>query len=337
MKKFVFFLLTVIILMCLVFLVGNWTGHPVTDFFDSFDADKVLDRSSSGGDGTAGEDEYLKLAAEYDFAKDKYPYLYMLSESGRKAYYILYDGISNGRKTIELNEDLQVHKSEVMTIVEAVYCDHPELFWFDSGATYSYDESTGIVVEIKPQYNSLIDELSSAKIKFKANADEILSRARRLSDDRILSKEAYVHDCLCEVCEYDATAENHQSAYSCLVEGTSVCSGYARAFQYLMQQLDVPVYFVTGDIIGGNAHAWNIIVIGGKYYNVDVTWDDEVGRQLGESSHPYFNVTDNAVSATHRRKGMSADLPQCTSEDMSYDKKIGYTITIDQIKRVPDT
>ena len=80
-----------------------------------------------------------------------------------------------------------------------------------------------------------------------------------------------MHDTLAERITYDLSAEMSQSAYSALVNGRTVCAGYARAFQYIMQRLGIPCYYCTG--YAGESHAWNIVGMEDGYYNVDVTWD----------------------------------------------------------------
>ena len=66
-------------------------------------------------------------------------------------------------------------------------------------------------------------------------------------------------------------APENQTLYSGLVNGQTVCAGYARTFQYLMNRLDIPVIYVTGTTDTGEAHGWNIVKCGDNYYNVDVT------------------------------------------------------------------
>ena len=113
--------------------------------------------------------------------------------------------------------------------------------------------------------------------------------------------------------EYDTSADMNQSAYSALVNGQTVCAGYARAFQYLMQQLNIPCYYCTG--YSGQDHAWNIIKLEQKYYNVDVTWDDTT-----PSTYDYYNKSDAEFADTHVRKGLSVYLPVCGSNlDAGFD------------------
>ena len=333
MRKIVIYICILIILGCAVYYIGEKTGHPVSELWE-YAGEKISDHNILSGSVPADK-RYESLKREYTFDRAMYPYLYMLSERGQKAYYIIYDGVSKCEKSIKLGDDIGVDRIEIMTVVTAVYNDHPDLFWMDSAARYTYEERSGIIVDISPEYNDLANNLSAAKTTFKANADQILSYAKKIGDNSVLAKEVYIHDCLCEICDYDESASNHQSAYSCLVEGRSVCSGYSRAFQYLMQQLGIPAYLVIGDINGGGPHAWNMVMINGNYYNVDVTWDDEVGRQIEEKCHAFFNVSDDDIKATHKRDNLSLNLERCPYNDMSYGKAVGYTISIDNIKMVP--
>ena len=59
--------------------------------------------------------------------------------------------------------------------------------------------------------------------------------------------------------------------YAALINGTSVCQGYALLFYRLMLELDIDCRFIAGD--GGGPHGWNIVELDGLYYNVDSTWD----------------------------------------------------------------
>ncbi len=104
--------------------------------------------------------------------------------------------------------------------------------------------------------------------------------------------------------EYDENSDMNQSAYSALVLGRSVCAGYARSFQYLMQQLGIPCYYCTGT--SGEDHAWNIIKLDQTYYNVDVTWDD-----TNPATYDYFNKSDQEFANTHVRTSLSVYLPAC--------------------------
>ena len=62
------------------------------------------------------------------------------------------------------------------------------------------------------------------------------------------------------------------SAYAALVNGTSVCQGYAALFCRMASLVGLNAHYLTG-IANGGEHAWNSVSLNGKYYLVDVTWD----------------------------------------------------------------
>ena len=96
----------------------------------------------------------------------------------------------------------------------------------------------------------------------------------------------------------------NQSAYSALVLGKTVCAGYARAYQYLLQKLGIPCYYCTG--YAGENHAWNIVKLEDTYYNVDVTWSDTKPQ-----NYLYFNGTDADYAKDHIRRDLAVNLPVC--------------------------
>lgn len=346
MKKSLIFIVTVILLVLGGYFILSMSGLSIirpteisiggqqnTNSTQTATGIPVAEGGSSGSSFShqPKEEDYIALTQKYNFESDLYPYFAMLDNDEKMAYYFLYDGISQAKEEVLLGSFIKVHKNDIMNVVTAVYNDHPELFWFEAGVTYTYTPRSDIVVGIQPVYNDLANDLDFTRSLFNARAEEILSVARRQSGSGVLYQEMTVHDALCEKCEYVTEAAHNQSAYSCLVEGRSVCSGYARAFQFLMQSLGIPVYYVTGTSIGGEAHGWDMIIINGNAYNVDVTWDDEIGIQTRENVHAFFNVSDSQIAQTHTRDALSQRLPACTDESMSYDKVLGDTITIDQL------
>ncbi|MBR2524065.1 MAG: hypothetical protein IKE53_06470 [Clostridiales bacterium] len=287
------------------------------------------DTDSIGFQRAVTDEELAELVSRYSFDETFYPYFGMLTAEQKKAYYLVYDCALNAGKSILLGDVVDLDKQDAMTVVSAVYNDHPELFWMESGVTYSYHSHNDSVSSLILKYNNLVYDLDNAREAFESQADSILNEAETKGD--ALHKEAFIHDRICELCTYDVNATNHQSAYSCLIEGRSVCSGYARSFQYLMQRMGVPAYYVIGTDAKNMSHAWVIVRFGSDFYNVDVTWDDDMSDQLNMDVHAFFNVSDEAMSSTHVRTENSVNLPACRDDSLSYDKVIGDTVTIDQL------
>lgn len=255
------------------------------------DADDIKSRLDYGhtGDGL-------------DFDAAYYPYYAMLDDTGRHVYRQIYANADAVYPTFMPVED--VTSAQLRNIFAAVYNDHPELFWVETAYACKYI-STGQCVEIDLAFNRTSQELDSAKAVFGEQAGGVAAGAQGLSDN--YAKEKYVHDRLIDRITYNAGAEMNQSAYSALVNGQTVCAGYARAFQYIMQQLGVPCYYCTG--YAGESHAWNIISLDDGFYNVDATWDDS-----GGGNYDYFNKTDADYANSHIRQELSVYLPPCNGQ-----------------------
>lgn len=249
----------------------------------------VAEESKASNPGQTGE--------ELSFDPLFYPYYSMLDSPSQAVYKQIYANASDLIPVFTPVAD--VTPEHLGNIFEAVYNDHPELFWLDNSYSYKY-QSNGICVEVSLNFNETADNLSSARELFYQASESILKDAETMEND--YDKELYVHDALVKQVDYVTNAPLNQSPYSALVYGRTVCSGYARAFQYLLHQLEIPCYLSTG--YSSQNHAWNIVKLGEGYYNVDVTWND-----TNSGIYDFFNKTDKDFKATHMRQGMSIYLP----------------------------
>ena len=106
-----------------------------------------------------------------------------------------------------------------------------------------------------------------------------------------------LHDYLVLNCEYDMRLysgnmpQTSYTAYGALVDHTSVCAGYAKAYELLMEAAGVPCEYITGYATG--SHAWNVVQIDGQWYHVDTTWDDPIPDREGYVRYNYFLKSDS--------------------------------------------
>ena len=227
------------------------------------------------------------------------------------AYNTLKAGVEAGQERIsfvDTNHSLNVN--DFQAILD-VYCnDNPQHFWLGKGATSYFAGNNLTAVELT--YTFTGDELTTAKSKFDDAAAKALSG---ITDDMSQFEiELYLHDYLVSHVTYDLTASHAHDAYGALVEGRAVCEGYARAFQYLLQQAGIPSYVVTGQSKGED-HAWNLVKIDGAYYYVDVTWDDQ---DNDNKYYSYFNVTTETLCEDHTIAQQIYTLPNCTATAANY-------------------
>lgn len=98
-----------------------------------------------------------------------------------------------------------------------------------------------------------------------------------------------------------------------------VCEGYANAFKYLCDRVNIPCVSVESD-----THKWNLVQLeDGKWYQIDVTWNDPVGATNDSYINRYFLLgssnslmtdTDHTINMTNPE--ISA--PEISTTDYSY-------------------
>ena len=82
-----------------------------------------------------------------------------------------------------------------------------------------------------------------------------------------------------------------------IVEGTAVCLGFATAFQFFMDILDIECITVVGAAFSSREdHAWNMVRIDGEWYCVDATWD--LSNGASPENCCYFNVSSDWMAMT---------------------------------------
>ena len=104
-----------------------------------------------------------------------------------------------------------------------------------------------------------------------------------LSGKSDYEKARTINDYICGKVEYDYENLNDDSydlkysAYAALINGTAVCQGYATLFYRMALEAGLDCRVISGMGDNGESvgpHAWNIVKISGKYYYMDVTWND---------------------------------------------------------------
>lgn len=100
-----------------------------------------------------------------------------------------------------------------------------------------------------------------------------------------LTKIERIHNYILNHTVYDKNTNNFDinSAYGSLIEGHSVCSGYADAFSIFMN-----IYKIPNIRVSSENHLWNLVYINGKWLHIDLTWDDSENNKYDNN---YFLIT----------------------------------------------
>lgn len=153
-------------------------------------------------------------------------------------------------------------------ISEALMClkyDDPEYYYLLSICnSYGYSLRNGYITKLICNSHNTNTQKNLNSIKVKANY--VIAVAKTKIGD--YNKIKYVHDWLCNNMSY---THNNASINGFLLN-QGQCMTYAHMFQYIMNELNIDcIYVISSD----GSHAWNRVKVGGRWYMIDVCWDDD--------------------------------------------------------------
>lgn len=135
------------------------------------------------------------------------------------------------------------------------------------------------------------------------------------TDGSDYARALWLHDWTLDQLEYDHSL-NWCSAESGLTRHQGTCESYQRIYAKLLDAAGIANGRITG-----NGHTWNAVKIDGKWYQMDLTWDDTNDNWYGDldQRHLYFGLTDELMTIAHsdHTKNYQADSYAYRSTDLS--------------------
>lgn len=241
-------------------------------------------------------------------------------------------------ETVRLSDEgLKLGLSEncIDKIFQCVLNDHPEIFYVDgyTYTKYSRGDKT-VAIDFSGSYPITAEEALARKNQIMQAVQPVLAGIDEGADE--YDKVKYVFETIIRNTEYDLDAPDNQNIYSVFAGGVSVCQGYAKATQYLLNQLGVECTLVQGMVDDGEGHAWNLVRVDGSYYYVDTTWGDasyrleegaEIDPQhLPEINYDYLCVTTEQLLRTHTLESI-VPMPECVDTAANYYVRQGALFT----------
>ncbi len=160
-------------------------------------------------------------------------------------------------------------QDEVYQSIRQIMRENPDIFWFSHQWRYTEDDHT-----IRFRYT-----ISKEKsIKTKAQIDNVVEHDFLINDISQLTqaeKVMVVYKWVAMYCKYNIYSAYNQTIYSVFVWRNSVCTGYAKAAQYLFKLLGIESRLVFGTLHNaekGSRHCWLVVKVDGVWYHIDPTF-----------------------------------------------------------------
>ena len=190
-------------------------------------------------------------------------------------YNMKFNNIRNGIRQLEkvLHIDNTIPESEIRNAIRWIMRDNPDIFWF--AHQYHYDEASSTIhfqYTFSPERVKTIQQSINDVIK----NDFCIEYVKNLSQKEQV---AYVYKWLVTYCTYNANSAYNQSIYSVFVRRNSVCTGYAKAAQYLLNLLGIESRLVFGRLHNDKddgRHCWNLVKVSNEYYHFDACFGDSI-------------------------------------------------------------
>ncbi len=250
-------------------------------------------------------------------------YYQALPPEKQRIYKELYEGFKARQKSIVVHADKRkISAAEINEIATSVYNDTPSFYYLDVSMYGCVPSSVGYTYVVNYVYTSKEVEEYDRWVEggLKIFCKKYISPA--MSE---YEKEKVIHDYLVRTVTYDhealKTNKNIGDAFNILgplLKKKAVCWGIACAFKLLCDYCKIKSFVVLGDDNGDSSdgtHAWNMVMIDGKTYHVDVTWDI---KDKGDISfcYDYFNLDDHLILMDHT---WEVDIyPKCDSIEHNY-------------------
>lgn len=322
-------------------------AREVRDYLQLNNEEQVLLRDEDSGAVSARELEDVEQApAEaVDGLKEEQTQAFhynRLSEPEQKLYgeilYILQEHL----------EDIQISTTdsgEVEKVFQCVLNDHPEIFYVEGYTLTRYALGEELKMMTLSGTYSMTPETIEAKKQLIDSYVNQCFASLPTGEGSQYAIARYVYEYLIENTEYDAGAPDNQNICSVFITHRSVCQGYAKATQYLLQKAGIEATLIMGTVQNGEGHAWNLVKLDGENYFMDTTWGD-ASYQMTEGSvqnagslppinYDYLCVTTGQLSKTHTIEEV-VPVPVCTAMTDNYYVREGLYFTELSKDRITD-
>ena len=256
-------------------------------------------------------------------------YYNQLNKAQQNTYHAIKEGLQALAPSFQIP---RLEGKELSEVYFMVRLDNPEIFYTTS-YKYRYFPDSGNA-EMIPEYLFDKNKIKDHQKAMKSRVEKLALPVMKASEQEKL---LYIHDFICQNVRYDKLkkAYSHE-IIGALGHGVGVCEGIAKSVKALCDKLGVWCIVAVSEANPEKGikyrHAWNVVRIDKKYYHLDVTFDNTLGKKE-QLRYDYFRLCDKQLFRDH--EPVIWRIPACDEGEHFYykEKKMSFTKLEDVEKR----
>lgn len=159
--------------------------------------------------------------------------------------------------------------------------------------TFKLSNFGKVIVEVEKQYteeqittlNNKVNEIYGSLVKEEMNSIDKI----RVIHDYLIQNSTYDQEKADNIVDGKIIKENaysSETAVGVLMQGYGICSGFSDAMEIFLLKMSIPTYKITSP-----THIWNLVYLDGKWYHLDLTWDNPIVNGSGKLLlHDFFLI-----------------------------------------------
>lgn len=250
--------------------------------------------------------KYSKININDYYKDDNFNYVDDYTESGIKnrndLINSIYYAINSGTDYIEryIDSDYTNYINDINTLTAYNGAEFKKVISTLNNFVHPYNSSNNVKISYGGDYKIGIT-INRAYTQDEIN--EINNKVDKILNENVNNnmppkeKIRVIHDYIIDHTEYDKLKYENKNddtyksntAYGVLIEGYGTCNGYADAMEIFLDKMNVINYKISNE-----EHIWNLVYLDGKWYHLDLTWDDPIS-DININRDTYFLISTKTL------------------------------------------
>ncbi len=250
--------------------------------------------------------KYSKININDYYKDDNFNYVDDYTESGIKnrndLINSIYYAINSGTDYIEryIDSDYTNYINDINTLTAYNGAEFKKVISTLNNFVHPYNSSNNVKISYGGDYKIGIT-INRAYTQDEIN--EINNKVDKILNENVNNnmppkeKIRVIHDYIINHTEYDKLKYENKNddtyksntAYGVLIEGYGTCNGYADAMEIFLDKMNIINYKISNE-----EHIWNLVYLDGKWYHLDLTWDDPIS-DININRDTYFLISTKTL------------------------------------------